>query len=391
VVDEKLKAKFQSFAARGLDLQDVTKQSSGDTTLDAQVFGVTQTILYLQGLNGSDKTIRENFHFEYSAWVFLNIPPVYALSIFWHDNANLLVPPADVLKLMERQTTVAETVILDLCIAYIELVTDSTQAFSKDASLHNRRIQLYLKKIERVGVDGTSAQSVQKKLLKFLTSSTEYNAASVISSFSAPVFKDTLQIERVSILRRMQRHDMALDILVHQRKDYDSALKYCEEDDTAKDVFVIYLEALLSDKMGPDGVKRVPCVEEALKVLRKHPDKMDPTKVISLLPDNTSIHLVSTWLMAVLRAHSQTRYHSDTMSKLSESLAQQTSEALMESQKESVTITSATKCQKCHRTIQDSVFVKYPNDVIVHQACVGDDEKMCPVTHKRFNEFDRFK
>eukprot|EP00760_Papus_ankaliazontas_P025032 PhM_4_TR2460/c2_g1_i1/m.15278/K20183/VPS39, VAM6; Vam6/Vps39-like protein vacuolar protein sorting-associated protein 39 len=225
---EDLITKMNEYASHlGLTLKELEMvESTGDELLDNQIVGVVQTILYVQRLDGSDNAVRERFIYPYLEWILQYIPAQYSLQALWHGtDESRIVPPQEVLRYFDRLGTTTGNEPLDLSVAYVELATEGDFACSSDPLLHNKRVALYLRKFQRRDAD---QDLVKRKMVHFLETSTMYTATSLISSFSSAGLKEELGLERVILFRRMARHDLALDILVHERNDFAAALRYCD-------------------------------------------------------------------------------------------------------------------------------------------------------------------
>jgi hypothetical protein len=89
--------------------------------------------------------------------------------------------------------------------------------------------------------------------------------------------------ERAILLSKINRHSQALSIYVHKLKKLDLAEKYCEdhkndENDENKNIYIILIEMYLKPPNNQE-----PDIKNALLILQKHYEKLDPIKVNNYL------------------------------------------------------------------------------------------------------------
>ncbi len=107
-------------------------------------------------------------------------------------------------------------------------------------------------------------------------------------------------------------------------------------------------------------------------------------KALEMLPDRTKLFEVSNFLCFKLRELRSTRWREEV--RLNAMRALDVDEQLnlsIERAVEPVVIRSDSLCCRCSKKIRDSVFLRFPNGIVVHQACYGDPT-VCPVSGRDF-------
>ncbi|PVD26341.1 hypothetical protein C0Q70_14012 [Pomacea canaliculata] len=231
--------------------------------------GHERTVLYLQHLGSEHLDII----FEYAEWVLKNHPED-GIKIFTEDLPEVeSLPRQKVLDYLEKINP-------SLAIPYLEHIVmhlnDETPEF------HNRLILLLQNRV----------QVLMDAYIKSLP--------------------EGFHEERAILLGRLGRHEQALTIYIHILKDNHLAEQYCaehydKEKEENKDVYIYLLKMYLQPPdmsmfgMAPgNAVTTKPNVPAALKLLEDHAHKIDVAKALELLPSNTPIKDILTFLENVL-------------------------------------------------------------------------------------------
>jgi hypothetical protein len=229
-------------------------------------------------------------------------------------------------------------------------------------AMHNRLAILYLQCVNfSKAAYGNSAiyQRWRKALLHFLQTSREYVPGSIVTKFTST----DLYEERAVLLGRAGQHDEALRLYVHEMRHPDLALEYCDriwrnavgssgsgDDDVgldpgggggdvggdmgadqediraARNVYLsllrVYLQPTSDVKVlgfgggSGNGGGKGPAVGPALKLLECFSDRIDMVRALTLLPSDTPISSVESFLEGVLRRVSNTRRHCQVLRSL---------------------------------------------------------------------------
>ncbi|XP_043929951.1 vam6/Vps39-like protein isoform X1 [Protopterus annectens] len=296
--------------------------------------GHERTVQYLQRL-GKEHL---GYIFEYAPWV-LRTCPEDGLKIFIDDLLEVETLPRDqVLKFLLNDFK-------EQAIPYLEHVINIWE--DNEPQFHNCLIHLYREKVQDLmtkylnnlaedavpvpaGQEGGKLGKYRTKLLEFLEKSVYYQPETLISDFPF----DGLLEERALLLGRMGKHEQALFIYVHILNNIKMAEAYCQKHydrfkDGNKDVsysFTVYLSLLRMYLSPPDAhclgpIKMEtsnpkPNLQAALQVLELNYNKLDTTKAIDLLPANTQIKQIRTFLEKVLEENAQKKRFNQVLKSL---------------------------------------------------------------------------
>lgn len=131
---------------------------------------------------------------------------------------------------------------------------------------------------------------IRRKLLQFLQDSTGYSPQKVLSQLD-----DHLIEEKAIVFGRLKRHEEALAIYTNLFRDFEAAEKHCLRYYSTIDpvnstvffmLFKLYTKPSEVDltNLNDKWAKNLkPNVNEALKLLRNHADKMDTGKILKLI------------------------------------------------------------------------------------------------------------
>ncbi|MBN3281869.1 TGFA1 protein, partial [Polyodon spathula] len=184
--------------------------------------------------------------------------------------------------------------------------------------------------------------------------------------------KDTdLNLERAILYGKLEEHDKALHILVHQLKDFQAAEDYCSWNSEGRDLSYRQelFHMLLAAYMDP-AVTNDTLVMAAVDLLNSHAEVFDAVRVLRLVPGNWSIQLLCPFLRGAMREN----MHSKRMSQVALGLAK-SENAIYKHEKLKykglINLSEKKGCQLCHNTFSAPEFVCYPSGVLVHIHCAA--------------------
>ncbi|KAM6178702.1 transforming growth factor-beta receptor-associated protein 1 [Rhynchocyon petersi] len=237
---------------------------------------------------------------------------------------------------------------------------------------HTHLALLYLEEVlqQRPGANSKEAEvtGARAKLQSLLQKSSSYRVHFLIDKVQGT----GLHMESAILHGKLEEHEKALHILVHELKDFSAAEDYCLWSSEGKDsacrqrLFHLLLSVYLS--AGPtDCELRVAAVD----LLNHHAAEFDAAQVLQLLPDTWSVQLLCPFLMGAMR-HS---IHTRRMTRVALGLAE--SENLiykydkMKLKGSSIQLSEKKLCQMCQNPFCEPMFVRYPNGGLVHTHCAA--------------------
>ncbi|KAM9171258.1 transforming growth factor-beta receptor-associated protein 1 isoform 1-T2 [Pangshura tecta] len=181
-----------------------------------------------------------------------------------------------------------------------------------------------------------------------------------------------LHMERAILYGKLEEHDKALHILVHELKDFSAAEDYCIWSSESKDLpyrqrlfhmlLLVYLNPASSD---------CELVMAAVDLLNNHAAEFDAARVLQLVPDSWSVQLLSPFLTGAMRES----IHAKRMTQITLGLAKAENLIYKHDKvklKGSPVILSDKKlCQVCQSPFCEPAFVRYPNGGMVHTHCAA--------------------
>ncbi|XP_069493019.1 transforming growth factor-beta receptor-associated protein 1 isoform X2 [Ambystoma mexicanum] len=210
---------------------------------------------------------------------------------------------------------------------------------------------------------------LQIKLRRLLQQSDLYRVHLLLDKIK----NSDLHLERSILYGKLEEHDKALNILVHQLKDFAAAEEYCLWNSERKDCPYRQrlFHLLLSVYLNPDSP------EDALQVagvdlLNKHSSEFNVTQVLRLLPETWSVQLLAPFLAGSVRES----IHNKAMAQLSVGLAK-TENLVYKHEKlkirgHPIIVSDKKLCQICQTPFSEPAFVRYPNGIIVHTHCAAN-------------------
>ncbi|XP_071631169.1 vam6/Vps39-like protein [Temnothorax longispinosus] len=351
---------------------------------DSSLKGTERTIQYLQHL-GKDHM---DLILKFAGWV-LTEDPEQGLRIFMEDIQEVEhLPRPKILDYLLRFHK-------DLVIQYLEHVVHVWE--DTNPLFHNVLIHQYKEKcLASMSANATPAekeisQHVRQKLQQFLEKSAHYTPETILVHFPF----DSLFEERAIILGRLGRHQQAISIYVSLLNDIPRATQYCQnvytryqnqdraekqkQTDNADEVYVLLIQQLL--KPDNEGVLMAGCnpeiqrttqpdLEMALRLLEEHASKINPMKVLEVLPDSVPIGRIKHFLEVSLQNNLNARRRTQVLKGLLYAEHLQVQEQRMHYESQSVLMTEFNICPVCKKRFgNQSAFARYPNGDIVHYSC----------------------
>lgn len=237
---------------------------------------------------------------------------------------------------------------------------------------HTHLAVMYLEEVQRL--KSTALENCeelveyQTKLRSLLQQSDLYRVHLLLDKI-----KNTdLHLESAILYGKLEEHDKALNILVHQLKDFPAAEDYCLWNSVSKDahyrqrLFHLLLTIYLNPD-SPDGTLQVAGVD----LLNKHASEFNTTQVLKQLPETWSVQLLAPFLAGSMRES----IHNRTMAQLAVGLAK--SENLIYKHERvkmrgrPIVLSDKQLCQICQSPFSEPTFVRHPNGIIVHTHCAA--------------------
>ncbi|XP_076620743.1 vacuolar protein sorting 39 [Colletes latitarsis] len=348
---------------------------------DPSLKGTERTIQYLQHL-GKDYI---DLILKFAGWV-LNEDPEQGLRIFMDDIQEVeQLPRPKVLDYLLRCYK-------DLVITYLEHVVHIWN--DSNSLCHNVLIHQYKEKYLASMSDSATlaekqaGQHIRQKLLQFLEKSMYYTPETILIHFPF----DQLFEERAIILGRLGRHQQVISIYASILNDIQKAVDYCQnvydryqktadkqkQSDDADKVYGMLIQQLLNPHnevlktvCNPE-IQRIvqPDLEMALEILEKHASRIDPLKVLDILPDTIPIGRIKHFLEVSLQETLIAKRRVQVLKNLLCAELLQVQEQRMYYESQNVLMTEFNICPVCKKRFgNQSAFARYPNGDIVHYSC----------------------
>ncbi|KAL5970135.1 Vam6/Vps39-like protein, partial [Taenia solium] len=263
--------------------------------------------------------------------------------------------------------------------------------------------------------DGVVAR-LRSRLLHFLsTEDVQVSAEELLLHFPY----DGCFEERTVLLARLKRHRQALTMWVHLLNGWDKALEHCartqikveqqyvaralgkgtkkdQEDINLYEIYTVlvdvclnplepialgivlpssihYAESSNADRNELD-LRFKPRMDLALAVMRQFSEVIDVAKVLHIIPDETNLKLLSSFLESALRHQASlwTRLVFFTSAVHRESV-QSHKACVATTAAQMFKVTTLSRCRQCRRRIGNAAFVRYPDSGdLVHYGCCRD-------------------
>nr|XP_006114637.1 transforming growth factor-beta receptor-associated protein 1 isoform X1 [Pelodiscus sinensis] len=222
----------------------------------------------------------------------------------------------------------------------------------------------------------------QIKLRSLLQKSDLYRIHFILDKIKGTV----LHMERAILYGKLEEHDKALHILVHEIKDFSAAEDYCiwSSENKGLPYRQRLFHMLLSVYLNP-GSSDCELVMAAVDLLNNHATEFDAAHVLQLVPDSWSVQLLSPFLTRTMRES----LHTKRMTQITLGLAKAENLIYKHDKvklKGSPIILSDKKlCQVCQSPFCEPAFVRYPNGGMVHTHCAANRLLNPNITHHLSN------
>ncbi|XP_065845324.1 vam6/Vps39-like protein [Oscarella lobularis] len=319
--------------------------------------GPSRTIEYLQSLGPEHLDLI----FEYSKWILQKYPSE-GLKIFIvrNEDPRSKAEPLPV----DKVVAYLKDFNREIAIRYLEHVINDWK--DQRSELHNNLILLYL--AEAKG-GGRKAEEFRRQLMVFLEKSECYKAAPLIKDFP----RDYL-LERALLLGKLGRHEAALRIYALELKDESKAEEYCRrkyrQGSASEDVYLALFRMYLGLENDDSSVSvGEPNIIAALQVLTKHHQYIDTPKALAVLPKETELKKVRSFLEKVIEQQAMQWRHGQVLKSLRHAELLQVHQQRMQIESSRVLVTDEHLCSSCRKRLQTSAFARHPDGTIEHYWC----------------------
>lgn len=211
---------------------------------------------------------------------------------------------------------------------------------------------------------------IREKLQHLLRTSNSYRVQLLLGR----ALEHNLHQECAILYGKLEDHDKALRLLVHQLKDYQAAEDYCQRMSQGRDrrfrhrLYHTLLTVYLDSSLPKDDQEAL--LPAAIQLLNSEVAEFDAVKVLQLLPPDWSVSLMDQFLAKAVRTslHRCSMARVESALRRSENLQVRWREALLH--QTSMTLTEDRTCAICQRNFQEPSFAWCPNGSIVHVDCM---------------------
>lgn len=218
--------------------------------------------------------------------------------------------------------------------------------------------------------------ATRQKLQRLLKESSLYQVRLLLSKIQD---SELLLAERATLHGKLEEHDKALHILVHQLKDSPAAEEYCSWASGSQDQ--VYRQnlfhQLLSIYLDPD-VPGGPQTISAVDLLNRHAEDFDAVRVLELLPGEWSLPLLRPFLCGAVRASVHARYTSQVAVRLARAENIQLKHDRLKYRGGPIVVSEKKGCRLCHNTFSEPDCVCLPGGTPVHIHCVTKKAQVLP-------------
>ncbi|XP_026989205.1 transforming growth factor-beta receptor-associated protein 1 homolog [Tachysurus fulvidraco] len=230
--------------------------------------------------------------------------------------------------------------------------------------------------ISRTSTTEEQLSTARQKLQRLLRESNLYKVQLLLGKLQD---SELLLMERATLHGKLEEHDKALHIMVHQLKNTAAAQEYCTWASEAQDhknrgeIF----HQLLRVYLDPD-VPGGPQTMEAVDLLNRHAEVFDATKVLELLPEAWSLPLLRPFLCGAVRASMHARHTSQIALGLARAENLQLHRDRLKCRGGPIVVSEKKGCRLCHNTFSEPDCVCLPGGTPVHTHCATQKLKSSP-------------
>ncbi|RNF09300.1 CNH domain-containing protein [Trypanosoma rangeli] len=364
----------------------VDVEPSQQTYLLRRCVGVVVTILYMRLLSWEERESMALVE-QYSPWILANVSPRWSVRMF----AGVGLQPKDyaaVLRIIgSDMSDIGATQPYERVVEWLSFIFADTCNVSTDASLHDAYFQSLMQLVLSPScATAATAEEEQwtatgrQRLEKFLRSSHHIDLTRVQAVLEQPEVRGLMYAERAIIYYRLKRHEEAIRMFLYEAQQLQAAQDYATRvGRDGQDGFQILLHLLLSPGDGCTG----PRLSDALTIVNTC-DEVNPFTALPMLPADTPLAPIAGFVKRSLRDASARSRNAAIRASVLEARIRQAELKLARERALQVVLDLGSSCVVCGKKLRpDVVFARFPNDVVVHQACM-EDEHICPVTYKDF-------
>ncbi|XP_040310059.1 transforming growth factor-beta receptor-associated protein 1 [Herpailurus yagouaroundi] len=237
---------------------------------------------------------------------------------------------------------------------------------------HTHLALLYLDEVlqQRPGANskGAEATETQAKLRHLLQKSDLYRVHFLIDRVRGA----GLPMESAILHGKLEEHEEALRILVHELQDFSAAEDYCLWRSEGRDPSYRQrlFHTLLAMYLQP-GPSVPELAVAATDLLNHHAAEFDAARVLQLLPGTWSVQLLRPFLTGAVRDSVHARRTTQVALGLAKSENLIYKYDKMKLKGSSVRLSDKKLCQMCQNPFREPVFVRYPNGGLVHTHCAA--------------------
>ncbi|XP_003983927.2 transforming growth factor-beta receptor-associated protein 1 [Felis catus] len=237
---------------------------------------------------------------------------------------------------------------------------------------HTHLALLYLDEVlqQRPGANskGAEATETQAKLRHLLQKSDLYRVHFLIDRVRGA----DLPMESAILHGKLEEHEEALRILVHELQDFSAAEDYCLWRSEGRDppYRQRLFHTLLAMYLQP-GPSVPELAVAATDLLNHHAAEFDAAHVLQLLPGTWSVQLLRPFLTGAVRDSVHARRTTQVALGLAKSENLIYKYDKMKLKGSSVRLSDKKLCQMCQNPFREPVFVRYPNGGLVHTHCAA--------------------
>uniref|UniRef100_A0AAQ4NP23 CNH domain-containing protein n=1 Tax=Gasterosteus aculeatus aculeatus TaxID=481459 RepID=A0AAQ4NP23_GASAC len=260
---------------------------------------------------------------------------------------------------------------------------------------HTHLAMLYLETVlSLLSMSPTDEEKIcraREMLQALLRGSNLYHAQSLLGKMENC---EHLLLERATLYGKLEEHDKALHLLVHELRDFPSAEAYCVWASSSRDsayrqrLFHLLLGIYLDGN--PAGNPQAAAgsgdlAMAAVDLLNRHGEVFDAVRVLRMLPEGWSLQLLRPFLGRAIRAS----VHASRTSQIAVGLAHSENLQLLHDRlkdcKKPIFVSEKKGCHLCHNTFSEPDVVCLPGGVPVHTHCVAQRVRDSPTKRQLTN------
>lgn len=253
-------------------------------------------------------------------------------------------------------------------------------------TFHTHLAVLYLERVlallSETPTDEAQLLKARERLQAMLRESSLYRVQYLLGKMDNC---EKLLLERATLHGKLEEHDTALHILVHELKDFLSAEAYCiwasENRDAAyrQKLFHLLLGVYLEPQsQGTSAGGSGELEMAAVDLLNRHGEVFDAVQVLNLLPESWSLQLLRPFLGRAVRASMHACRTSQIALGLAHSENVQLLHDRLKERKKPIFVSDKKGCFMCHNTFSEPEVVCLPGGVPVHTHCAAQHIQNSP-------------